>query len=94
MEAHLGSSLGSFPVTAPLLGLNELAAPSGQAWPGPLSPASRGKAKALRVLSWQDSLEFPHLAETGMKEEEEGGLAGDSLGGVVHADSRAGPTMG
>lgn len=50
-----------------------------------------GKAKVLRVLSWQDSLEFPHLAETGMKEEEEGGLAGDSLGGVVHADSRAGP---
>lgn len=51
-----------------------------------------GKAKALCVVSWQGSLEFPHLAETGMKEEEEGGLAGDSLGGVAHADSRAGPS--
>lgn len=79
----------------PLLELDVPAAPSGQRWPGPLTPASLGNPKHA-CLFWQGSLEFPPMAgigtgEEGKKRKKEGWLAGDSPGGVVRVDCWAGP---
>lgn len=72
MGAHLGSFLRSFPEALSLLELDAPAAPSGQRWPGPLTPASLGNPRHA-CLFCQGSLEFPHMAGIGTGERGRGG---------------------
>ena len=81
----------------PLLRLDTLTVPSGQGWPGPLTPAPLGKPRHPVVFPGRVPWSSHIRLELGLmrgKEEEEEEPAADSLGGAVHAGSRAGPAWG